>query len=149
MDNIDLSSLSNYYSSIADNYTSPTANSISGMSDKTMKGATEEELMDACKEFESYLLEQVFKQMDKTTKLFSDEEDSGSGTMMVDYFKDSTIAKLATQSTEQQGLGLAQMLYEQMSRNYAGMITPTASEDASLTADAMANLATSMGEGEE
>lgn len=144
MDNIDLTSLGNYYNSISDTYRSPSANAISSLSDDKMKTSTDEELMDACKEFESYLLEQVFKQMEKTTNLFGEDESSQSSTMMVDYFKDSTIASLASQSTEQQSLGLAQMLYEQMSRNYAGII-PAASADASATGEVMANLATSMG----
>ena len=37
---------------------------------------------------------------------------------LVDYFKDNMIQELATQSTETNSLGLAQMLYEQMKRNY-------------------------------
>ncbi|MBQ9991278.1 MAG: rod-binding protein [Lachnospiraceae bacterium] len=78
--------------------------------------ATDDELMDVCKQFEAYFLEQVFKQMEKT--VLKDEESSGSSTVLVDYFKDSAIAELATQSTENQGLGIAQMLYEQMKRNY-------------------------------
>ena len=52
--------------------------------------------------------------MIKTTKL--DGEDESSNTM-VDYFKDTAIADLAKESTEQNSLGLAQMLYEQMKRN--------------------------------
>ena len=76
--------------------------------------ATDEELMDACKEFEAYFMEQVMKEMIKTTKL--DGEDESSNTM-VDYFKDTAIADLAKESTDQNSLGLAQMLYEQMKRN--------------------------------
>ena len=37
---------------------------------------------------------------------------------MLDYFKDEMIQKVAEDSTEQNSLGLAQMLYEQMKRNY-------------------------------
>lgn len=113
---MDLSSLSNYYSSIA-NQASASANSISNLSDEEMKAKNDEELMVVCKEFESYLLEQVFKEMEKTSSVFGEDED-GSSSQLVDYFKDTTIAELASQSTEQNGLGLAQMLYEQMKRNY-------------------------------
>ena len=35
-----------------------------------------------------------------------------------DYYKDNMIQEIASDSTEQEGLGLAQMLYEQMKRNY-------------------------------
>lgn len=79
--------------------------------------ATEEELLDACKQFEAYFLEQVFKEMQKTVDCFK-EDSSGSSDNLVSYFKDETIQQLAETSTETQGLGLAQMLYEQMKRNY-------------------------------
>ena len=73
-------------------------------------------LMKVCKEFESYFLEQVFKEMNKTIP--KSEYQSQSTSNLVDYFKDNTIQKLASDSTEQNSLGLAQMLYEQMKRNY-------------------------------
>lgn len=77
--------------------------------------ATDEELMEACKQFEAYFLEQVFKEMSKTTKL---TEEEGSNNTMVEYFKEQTIQKIAADSTETNSLGLAQSLYEQMRRNY-------------------------------
>ena len=46
------------------------------------------------------------------------DESNSSDNQLVDYFKDQTVQELAKTSTEQQGLGLAQMLYEQMKRNY-------------------------------
>ena len=78
--------------------------------------ATDDELLDVCKQFEAYFLEQIFKQMEKT--VIKDESTSASTSALVDYFKESAIASLAETSTETQGLGIAQMLYEQMKRNY-------------------------------
>lgn len=78
--------------------------------------ATEAELMDACKQFEAYFLEQVFKQMEKTVP--KNEEMSGPTSTLVDYFKDAARQEMASQATEREGLGIAQMLYEQMKRNY-------------------------------
>lgn len=80
--------------------------------------ATDDELLSACKQFESYFLEQVFKEMQKTVDCMKDDSSSESTNSMVEYFKDQTIADLASTSTETQGLGLAQTLYEQMKRNY-------------------------------
>lgn len=80
--------------------------------------ATRDELLDACKQFEAYFLEQVFKEMEKTVDCFKSEEDSDPNGNLVDYFGDETIQALAKTSTETQGLGIAQMLYEQMKRNY-------------------------------
>lgn len=112
---MDISNISAMYQNYSQTATgSVTGNQISQLQGKDMSQATDEELMDACKEFEAYFMEQVMKEMIKTTKL--DGEDESSNTM-VDYFKDTAIADLAKESTEQNSLGLAQMLYEQMKRN--------------------------------
>lgn len=81
-----------------------------------MTKATDEELMDACKQFEAYFLEQMFKSMVKTIP--KNEEMSGSSSALMDYYTDEMVQQLATDSTEQNSLGLAQMLFEQMKRNY-------------------------------
>lgn len=78
--------------------------------------ATSDELMDACKQFEAYFLEQMFKSMMKTVP--ESEYSSASTSTMMDYYKDNMLQELASESTEQNSLGLAQMLYEQMKRNY-------------------------------
>ena len=83
---------------------------------KDYSKATDDELMDVCKQFEAYFMEQVFKQMEKT--IIKDESSSGSSSTLVDYFKDSALQELTKTSTETQGLGIAQALYEQMKRNY-------------------------------
>ena len=86
--------------------------------------AEEKELKEACKEFESYFVEQVFNAMMKTTKVFSDEE-NGYATKMVDYFKDFAVQELCDNVTDGDGLGLANILYEQMKRNYGiGVVQP-------------------------
>ena len=76
------------------------------------KGTDDEQLMDACKQFESYFVEQMFKEMQKTVPE-TDYSFQSTGTM-VDYYKDNMLQELASMSTEFGGLGLAQMLYEQM-----------------------------------
>lgn len=79
--------------------------------------SSEDELLAVCKEFEAYFVEQVFKEMQKTVDVFKDE-DSNPNDTLVDFFKDNALQELASTSTEREGLGLAQMLYEQMKRNY-------------------------------
>ena len=62
--------------------------------------------------------------MMKTTKVFSDEE-NGYATKMVDYFKDFAVQELCDNVTDGDGLGLANILYEQMKRNYGiGVVQP-------------------------
>ncbi len=92
------------------------ANALQNKLDGNLKNATEEELMSVCKEFEAYFVEQVLKEVEKTIP--KDEEEEGSMSQMKDYFKDEMIQKLAGQVCEQQDLGLAQQMYEQMKRNY-------------------------------
>jgi flagellar protein FlgJ len=74
--------------------------------------ATDEELMEACKSFESYLLEQVFKGMEKT--IIKDEEEEND---YLAQFGDKLYEEYAEDVTENGSLGIAQMLYESMKRN--------------------------------
>lgn len=96
--------------------TSASAKKVKNLTEADLANKSDEELMDACKEFESYLLEQVMKSMEKTTTLFSDKEE-GSDSAIVDYFMDTTIQELAGDVTNKQGLGIAQTLFEAMKRN--------------------------------
>ncbi len=89
---------------------------------KDYSNATDQELLDACKEFEAYFVEQMYKSMLKTIP--KNEASSASNETMMDYYKDQMVQGIAKETTEQSGLGLAQMLYEQMRRNY-GLDTPS------------------------
>ena len=108
--------------SIASMYSDAYANAVNAQTDKLKEKlnsgsvqTSDDELMDACKQFEAYFLEQIFKGMEKTV-LNADSGDAGTN-QLTDYYKDMRIHKLAAQSTEQNSLGLAQMLYEQMKIN--------------------------------
>lgn len=116
------SAYANYMTSQASNSKAETLqNKLAGGSAAT----DEEELREACKEFESYFVEQVFNSMMKTTKVFSDDEEDGYATKMVDYFKDFAVQELCDKVTDGDGLGLANILYEQMKRNYGiGVVQP-------------------------
>ena len=114
---MDISGFSNVYTEYLNQQTDNL--STKKMQDTVSKDysqASDEELLDVCKQFEAYFMEQVFKQMEKT--IIKDESSSGTSTALVDYFKDSALQELTKTSTETQGLGIAQMLYEQMKRNY-------------------------------
>ena len=117
MSSIDLTGLSSYYSDIM---ATQAQTAQSQKLQQTVSGdysnATGEELMEACKEFEAYFLEQMFKAMVNTIP--KNEEMSGSTSTLMDYYTDEMVQELASDSTEQNSLGLAQMLYEQMKRNY-------------------------------
>ena len=78
--------------------------------------STDKELMDACKEFEAYLWEQVLSEMTKSVNFGVDEESTTSS--MLGYFKEEAMKEVAGQITESTTSSLAQSLYEQMKRNY-------------------------------
>ena len=114
---MELSGLSNVYSEYLNQQVDQAKTTkMTEVASKDYKNSTDKELMDVCKQFEAYFMEQVFKQMEKT--IIKDESSTGSSTALVDYFKDSALQELTKTSTETQGLGIAQALYEQMKRNY-------------------------------
>lgn len=76
-----------------------------------MEDATDEEMLEACKEFEAYLVEQVIKQMEKT--VIKSEEDGE----YVEVFGDYLTQGYAQAITEQGSMGIAQQLYESMKNN--------------------------------
>ena len=116
MDMSGISNLTDYYTSVTGQAkATELANSLSN---KAEYAKTDDELMSVCKQFESYLLEQVFKNMDKTVIRNGDESKDSSTENLVDYFKGQALQELSAQSTEKQGLGIAQQLYEQLRRNY-------------------------------
>jgi len=114
---MDISGLSNVYTEYLNQQTdNVSSKKMQDTVSKDYSKATDDELLDVCKQFEAYFMEQVFKQMEKT--VIKADGSSGSSGALVDYFKDSAIQELTKTSTETQGLGIAQALYEQMKRNY-------------------------------
>ncbi len=82
-----------------------------------MSEATDEELMDACKQFEAYFIEQVYKSMQK---MVPDNDDSVDATSQLkDYYEDALLSQYAETTANQGKLGIAEKLYEQMKRNYS------------------------------
>ena len=114
-------SITDYYSNY---YVNAATGGVSGASDtqaKALEGklgnlspetASDEELMDACKEFEAYLVEQVVKQIKES---MIDSEDDKNDYMKV--FEDTMVEDISETISETSNLGIAQSLYESMKRN--------------------------------
>ncbi len=98
------------YSSIINQTQTTGLESSLGSIDSTT--ATGDEMMEACKEFEQYMIEQVYKAMEKTI-IKADEDENEYET----YFGDMRIQQYAQAVVDQGGIGLAQQLYESMKRN--------------------------------
>ena len=113
---MDIGNITSMYNDVYAQASNQTASKLESQLQTDYTQAADEELMDACKQFEAYFLEQMFKEMVKTIP--KDENTSGSTSSLLDYYKDEMIKNISSESTEQNSLGLAQMLYEQMKRNY-------------------------------
>ena len=80
---MDIGNISNMYSDVL----SANNQSTTKMENKLntdLTQATDDELMDACKQFEAYFVEQMFKSMMKTVP--KNEEMSASASTLTDYY---------------------------------------------------------------
>ena len=87
------------------------------MTSQIQDAETDEEKLDACKQFESYLVQQMFKSMEESAKVFSDDDEDNSNDY-VNMFQDNYLSAIADQMVNSgQGLGIADKLYESMVNN--------------------------------
>ena len=110
-------------SSIGDTYFtnySTTANDAVSerLTDQIQSAQTDEETLDACKQFEAYMIQQMFKTMQETAKVFSEEEEDDDSNDYINMFQDNYLSAIAEQMVNSgQGLGIAEQLYESMQIN--------------------------------
>jgi len=105
-----------YQSLIQQTKSSNNASSISGALSKVSSGdATDEELMEVCKSFESYLVEQVLKKTKEA--MTNDEEEEGEYLKM---FGDNLQQQYAQMITDTGSIGLAQKLYDSIKSGVNG-----------------------------
>ena len=87
-------------------------NSVNGLS----SSSSDEELMEVLKDFESYFIEQMIKQMKET--FTDDDEESSMASQYTDTFMDYAIEDIADMLLDEVGGNMTQQLFEQMKRNY-------------------------------
>ncbi len=71
------------------------------------------ELMEACREFETYFINEMFKSMRKTVSAFSPEKKSPMESTFSDFL-DEEYSKIMSAG---RGMGLSMFLYKQLSRD--------------------------------
>ena len=100
------------------NYSTEANDAVSQkMTSQIQDAETDEEMLDACKQFESYLVQQMFKSMEESAKVFSDDDEDNSNDY-VNMFQDNYLSAIADQMVNSgQGLGIADKLYESMVDN--------------------------------
>ena len=126
MSDFDISSLTDYSSALLSNTQSTAASDkVSSKLSSVNKDSTDKELLDACKQFEAYLWEQVYKNVDKTTNVFGSQSDGSYAGNMVNMFSDNLIQEVSKMSVGEGDNSLAMRLYEQLKVNYGiGVTTP-------------------------
>lgn len=88
------------------------------LSEQVQSAQSDEQMLDACKQFESYLVQQMFKSMQESAKVFSDEDEDDNSTDYVNMFQDNYLGTIAEQMVNSgQGLGIAEQLYDSMKAN--------------------------------
>lgn len=88
------------------------------LSEQVQSAQSDEQMLDACKQFESYLVQQMFKSMQESAKVFSDEDEDDNSTDYVNMFQDNYLETIAEQMVNSgQGLGIAEQLYDSMKAN--------------------------------
>lgn len=87
-------------------------NSVHGLS----SNSSDEELMEVLKDFESYFVEQMIKQMKET--FTDDDKESSVASQYTDTFMDYAIEDIADILLDEVGGNMTQQLFEQMKRNY-------------------------------
>ena len=106
-------------SSISTNYTVANANKSAEQSNSLQSSlkniSSEEQLKGVIKDFESYFVEQVIKQMKDT--FTSDDDGDSTMSQYKDLYMDQAIETVADEMVDQIGESYTQTLYEQMKRN--------------------------------
>ena len=99
-------------STMAANNASSLQSSLKNLSSES----TDEELMQVCKDFESYFVEEILKEVKES--MLEKEEGDNSLSTLTDYHMDSVIEMIADEVVDEVGASFTQQLYEQMKCNY-------------------------------
>lgn len=113
---ISIDNFGTLYNQTSTQASNTSANKLSDTLSGDLSNATEEELMDVCKDFEAYFIEQVIKEVKKTIPESSDEDNATK--QLKEYFEDEVVKQYAENIADSGDFGIAQALYEQMKRNY-------------------------------
>ena len=132
-------SMYNYLTQTAQNANkSASAGAVNNKIGNINENSSEEEMKQAIKDFESYFVEQVLKNVKKS--VMGDEESSND--QLTSFYMDSVTEKMADQIVDSVGNRMTQTLYEQMCRNYNIPVVSQTTTNPDST-QAAADLATS------
>jgi flagellar protein FlgJ len=125
---IDKTSLYSQYSAVTNNNSS----ALDAAKSINAKDSTDEELLDACKQFEQYFIRQVMKEMKNTIpkdSLIGDNE-------YMNMFEDQMLDAMAETISDNVKLGLAEQMYDNLRLQY-NTSNIRRVDDAATTAEAL------------
>lgn len=91
--------------------------SLQGSLKNISSESSDEELLQVCKDFESYFVEEILKEV-KEAMIEEDKEEDSSLSTLTDYHMDGVIELVADELVDEVGTNFTQQLFEQMKRNY-------------------------------
>ena len=102
--------------------------------------SSDEETLKACKDFEAYMLESIFKKMNESAKLLADDDEEDSSKQYVEMFEDNYYQSLAqSMMASGQGVGIAEQLYQSITNQKLGISKDTTTaEQAAKVAEQLA-----------
>ncbi|MEE3467898.1 MAG: rod-binding protein [Eubacterium sp.] len=97
------------------------------LSEQIEGASNDEDTLQACKDFEAYMLEQIFKRMSESAKLLGDdEEEDATSHQYVEMFEDNYYQEIAKQMMASgQGVGIAEQLYQSITNQKLGISADT------------------------
>ena len=84
--------------------------------ERAIQEGEKQKIMEACKEFETYFIQMMFKEMRKT--IGRDENSLIAKNPAEDYFQEMLDEQYSKTATNTGGIGLATFLYKQLSGDY-------------------------------
>ena len=97
---------------------STAAERITNSANSLNSESSEEELKGVLKDFESYFVEQMLKEMKDTFTHQDKEDEDPTMAQYKDIYMDKVIETMADKVVDDMGENITQQLYEQMKRNY-------------------------------
>ncbi len=114
---MDITSMNTYLQSQYANQAKAAAQSATSSIGDLSSESSREEVEEAVKSFETYMMEQVIKEVKDSFTSIDEEEDS-TVSMYKDLYMDSAITEMASQLVDQIGGDLTDDLVDQIMRNY-------------------------------
>ena len=93
MSDLITSGIGSYYMDSVSDTSSSTSELEKTLGSGELSNASDDELMQVCKDFESYFIEQMFKSMEKMIPKDEDEDESSSMSSLTDYYKEEMMSK--------------------------------------------------------